>query len=406
MLKHVMDYLTGNDQKEDERRSFYGELPQGQRYLNNKRVMEKNLSSDLLVVEAFMNPSLPDLQYQKDDDDNELTALKYKFDNILSQYGHRYKDYMENVNNYILNQNSRLAGKNIQTPDGRKYYVTTTGNAKYYSNNAWRERSSSCRKPVNYIASNDLSKYKLTHGSSMQPLQPCNMEERNVYIPQLTGGAPLSSCSSYGSCPSQTIAKPLNTRCAQNPCTKKDCCIPLPTCSSYKCPHNMIKKLSPRSINCEGGACSNKLCCTQKDTCSGFSCGNGYTVRSPSTLCNGLRCSKKECCNPNPTCNRYTCGNLYTQKNNAKNIRCKSSTCTRTECCQTILPSGVKNCNNGWFSKVSSSNVNASAICKKMGYSGTVDKWGGNWGKQCGGISQGSGGSPTSLGYTVGWHCT
>ena len=38
MLKHVMDYLTGNDQKEDERRFSYGELPQGQRYLNNAAI--------------------------------------------------------------------------------------------------------------------------------------------------------------------------------------------------------------------------------------------------------------------------------------------------------------------------------------------------------------------------------
>ena len=67
---------------------------------------------------------------------------------------------------------------------------------------------------------------------------------------------------------------------------------------------------------------------------------------------------------------------------------------------------GVYNCGGGWFSKITSNRVNAETICEQNGFGKTIDKYGGNSGRQCSQINNRAGGNLTSLGYTVSWHCS
>ena len=91
----------------------------------------------------------------------------------------------------------------------------------------------------------------------------------------------------------------------------------------------------------------------------------------------------------------------------------------------TPLPLGVVNCRDvenqqdcgtlcvgdGWFSKITSGNVNAKQICIDQGYNGNILEYGGTENIQCKypGDKYGSpnkgGGSFESFGFTVSWKC-
>ena len=66
----------------------------------------------------------------------------------------------------------------------------------------------------------------------------------------------------------------------------------------------------------------------------------------------------------------------------------------------------VYNCGSGWFSKIGGPAVNAKQTCIDNGYSGAIDKYGGNSGRQCYQSNDRGGGSLTSLDDTVSWHCS
>jgi len=84
----------------------------------------------------------------------------------------------------------------------------------------------------------------------------------------------------------------------------------------------------------------------------------------------------------------------------------------------TPLPDGVYDCGKSsshfgcnpcvgesWFSKKTSTYVNAVQICKDQGYSGVIHEYGGSSGVVCKYTNDKNGGSLTNFGQTVSWKC-
>ena len=59
----------------------------------------------------------------------------------------------------------------------------------------------------------------------------------------------------------------------------------------------------------------------------------------------------------------------------------------------------------GWYSKITFSRVDAIQVCLDQGYSGTINEYGGNSGKQCKYSNSQDGGDLHYFGYRVSWKC-
>ena len=89
-----------------------------------------------------------------------------------------------------------LLEKNIQAPDGTKYYIDKFSRAHMYSEKAWANRSTSCDTPVIEV---DLKQYyKFLPASAMTPSAPCGLEGKNVTMGATIGPAPpVNYCESW-----------------------------------------------------------------------------------------------------------------------------------------------------------------------------------------------------------------
>ena len=112
---------------------MYNQLNQGSAYLRMRK--QRQRSTNMNIIEGFANPPGPgpysccssdctprygycpptfdDLQYEKDDDPSQRQAQMNKFNQLLSQYGSTYKNYMEDVVNYVANPPTGLLGQNV-----------------------------------------------------------------------------------------------------------------------------------------------------------------------------------------------------------------------------------------------------------------------------------------------------
>ena len=61
-------------------------------------------------------PTSNDLLYEKDDAVIARQAQEDKLYNLMSQYGSLYKNYMENIHNYVSNPPGGLYGQNVYVP--------------------------------------------------------------------------------------------------------------------------------------------------------------------------------------------------------------------------------------------------------------------------------------------------
>jgi hypothetical protein len=113
----------------------FNQLNQGSAYLRMKKQRQRAVNmntiegftssntpqgysccSDCTPRYGFCPPTANDLQYEKDDDPTQRQAQMDKFNQLLSQYGGLYKDYMEDVNNYITHPPTGLLGQNVVVP--------------------------------------------------------------------------------------------------------------------------------------------------------------------------------------------------------------------------------------------------------------------------------------------------
>jgi hypothetical protein len=111
----------------------FNQLNQGSAYLRQRK--QRQRSTNMNIIEGFANPPGPgaysccssdctprygycpptfdDLQFEKDDDPSQRQAQMNKFNQLLSQYGSTYKNYMENVVNYVASPPTGLVGQNV-----------------------------------------------------------------------------------------------------------------------------------------------------------------------------------------------------------------------------------------------------------------------------------------------------
>jgi hypothetical protein len=143
----------------------FPELNQGQAYLQRRNTVQQAMGGHLNLIEGFANPpaavrpdavrpdaadwrdaagwhasrnagagaysccssdctprygycpsTFGDLQYEKDDNPSQRQAEMTKFNQLLSQYGGVYKNYIGDVSNYVTNPPTGLLGQNLVVP--------------------------------------------------------------------------------------------------------------------------------------------------------------------------------------------------------------------------------------------------------------------------------------------------
>jgi len=125
-----------------------------------------------------------------------LENLKKQFDSAVSDYSSLRKIISDNARNYVTlktksNQEYKdYIDRNIQLTDGSKYYVTNSGVAKKYSNEAWNSRHSSCKKisddprPVSIANEAGLktNQPSILLGTAMKVGEPCGKGYQNIKV--------------------------------------------------------------------------------------------------------------------------------------------------------------------------------------------------------------------------------
>jgi hypothetical protein len=111
----------------------------------------------------------------------EMKVLEDQFQSTLSRYASTYKQYMEDVVKFVNDENSKYSGKNVREPDGAIYYVTNAGVAKWYSQDSWNKKHTSCAN-TQLLNIDSVQKSGLKMGKPMRAGQPCGYEMQNVKI--------------------------------------------------------------------------------------------------------------------------------------------------------------------------------------------------------------------------------
>ena len=115
----------------------FSHLSQGTALLSIRRQQQQKIIRANNIQEGFQNnpaaysacsaqsgnprygwcpPSEVDLLYEKDDDPGQRAAQMSTFNQLLSQYGSMYQNYMENVTQYVANPPKGLYGRNVYVP--------------------------------------------------------------------------------------------------------------------------------------------------------------------------------------------------------------------------------------------------------------------------------------------------
>lgn len=104
----------------------------------------------------------------------KMMNLQNEFNTTLQQYTDAYKTYLTQLQNNDSVEN-KVSGTNVRDNDGSYYYVNKYGFARKYSDEAWKNRHSSC--PSNTPTSDTIKTfYQLQRGADMGVGQPCNLE--------------------------------------------------------------------------------------------------------------------------------------------------------------------------------------------------------------------------------------
>jgi hypothetical protein len=195
-----MDTLTNiidifNKEKINQNTRLKNDIHQGSKYLKKKQNIKSHLEKKYNLDKNVNNYSSIEGFENKNKNKNknsaieeviqkelaEMKTLENKFQDTLSKYGSTYKQYMEDIMKFVNDENTRFSGKNIKTPDGKHYYVTNAGIARWYSDDAWKNKHSSCiNKQTLDVQSIENTGLKV--GKSMTTGQPCGYEMQNVKI--------------------------------------------------------------------------------------------------------------------------------------------------------------------------------------------------------------------------------
>lgn len=130
------------------------------------------------IIESMYN-RLPNTDNNDRKDDN-ISINEDKLIKIFSDYNTAYKVFIEstlnaNKPNSFLKQ---YLGKNVSNDDGMFSYINNYGYTQKYSNNAWKNRDSTCSsEPISI--DNDLYK-KINPGEDIGLGQPCGFAGKNI----------------------------------------------------------------------------------------------------------------------------------------------------------------------------------------------------------------------------------
>ena len=94
----------------------------------------------------------PETTKVNNEDLSVLDNLKQQFEGAISDYSTLRNLIAQNATNYVTlkdkdtDEFKNFINRNIQLNDGSKYHITNSGLAKRYSETAWNNRHSSCKK--------------------------------------------------------------------------------------------------------------------------------------------------------------------------------------------------------------------------------------------------------------------
>ena len=157
----------------------------------NQGLQYKNL------IEGFSSElGAPKTSKVNNDDIINLEKLKKEYESAVSDYSSLRKIIADNARNYVTlktksNQEYKdYIDRNIQLTDGSKYYITNSGLAKKYSDEAWNSRHSSCKKISGdpravSIANEDglkTNQPSILLGSAMKIGEPCGKGYQNIKV--------------------------------------------------------------------------------------------------------------------------------------------------------------------------------------------------------------------------------
>jgi hypothetical protein len=159
-------------------------------------------------------------------------------------------------------------------------------------------------------------------------------------------------------------------RCAWTPCRADDndgqkCCgvAGAASCSTLKCPPDMVPKAAAATTRCASSPCSldkdTHTCCGFRDICTSMECPAGYSVKYNAALfmCSGEKCSamdRDECCDSSAYCDSWTCPPLWSPKPKAAIIPCGGYPCMEWDtglCCNMDGMCSTLNCPVGYYKK-------------------------------------------------------
>ena len=138
----------------------------------------------------------PETTKVNDEDLSMLDGLKQQFESAISDYSSLRNLIAQNARNYVTlkdkdtDEYKNFINRNIQLNDGSKYHITNNGLAKRYSETAWANRHSSCKKisddPKNVSMQNEADLTSGTPsillGTPMKSNEPCNLGYQNVEV--------------------------------------------------------------------------------------------------------------------------------------------------------------------------------------------------------------------------------
>lgn len=198
MFDLIYNLLFNSNNKEDINKDIISSnylnniSKQGIQYLNIKNKIKNMNAKNINLIENFesnISESLNQPNNFLQQELNELQELENKFNSILSEYSSEYKIYLSQIKDFINDETTQYAGKNVRDSAGGIYYINNFGEARHYSRDAWYKNAHpTCKKSsydyvqLNYRINSSDSKFKI--GEPMKSNQPCGFEGKNITYEQ------------------------------------------------------------------------------------------------------------------------------------------------------------------------------------------------------------------------------
>lgn len=171
------------------------DLQQGVEYLHDINNMCSSLYESVTLLEHFTNmkDNSNPLMAEQEQEMKELKELEEKFNKLLAEYAVVYKEYGTQLQRSLQSESNKYNNNTIMTPDGSGYYVNGFGISRWWSGDAWNNRSSTC-PPITHVSTNDIESLGLTKGPNMGIGEPCGYEGSNVQLENISIGSTYLGC--------------------------------------------------------------------------------------------------------------------------------------------------------------------------------------------------------------------